>query len=66
MRRLKGFELEEVHDAAPRFYLEALSAAKVGAPKEGLRKDVMDKAVLVQIAYDELIAHFSACPLSGV
>jgi hypothetical protein len=49
MRCLKGFELEEVHDATLRFYLEALAAAKMGAPNEKLDRVVKEKAAALQM-----------------
>lgn len=42
-RCLKGFELEEVHDATLRFYLEALAAAKLGTPNEKLDRVVKER-----------------------
>ena len=62
MRCLKGFELEEVHDATLRFYLEALAAAKMAGPNEKLDRVVKEKAAALQIANDELVAHFKDCP----
>jgi hypothetical protein len=63
MRCPKGIQLERNHDRALRVYLEAAAAVKLGDPNKELSRGAMGKAVLVQVAYDEMSAHFSACPI---
>jgi hypothetical protein len=62
MRCPKGIQLEKDHDRALRVYLQAAAAVKLSDPNKELSQRALDKAVLVQIAYDEMSAHFSACP----
>jgi hypothetical protein len=63
MRCPEGIQLEKGHDRALRVYLETAAAVKLRDPDKELSRSAMDKAVLVQIAYDEMSAHFSACPI---
>jgi hypothetical protein len=63
MRCPKGIQLEKDHDRALRVYLEAAAAVKLRDPNKELGRGAMGKAVLVQVAYDEMSAHFSACPI---
>jgi hypothetical protein len=61
MHCLEGRQLETVHDIALRVYLEALAAAKMNTPSPGLSAVATDKAVALQTAYDELMAHIKDC-----
>jgi hypothetical protein len=63
MRCPKGIQLEKDHDRALRVYLEAAAAVRLRDRKKELSRGAMDKAVVVQVAYDEMSAHFSACPI---
>jgi hypothetical protein len=63
MRCPKGTQLEKDHDRALRVYLQAAAAVKLSAPDKELSRGAMDKAPPVQVAYDEMSAHFSACSI---
>jgi hypothetical protein len=63
MRCPMGIQLEKDHDRALRVYLEAAAAVRLSDRSKELSRGALDKAVLVQIAYDEMSAHFSACPI---
>jgi hypothetical protein len=63
MRCPRGIGLEKAHDDALRNYEESLNAARTGVTREWMRRDILDKAVGVQIAYDALTDHSAGCSI---
>jgi hypothetical protein len=55
-----GKHLQNLHDKAHRVGLQALAALKM-APTHKRKTDALDKAVLAQMAHDELISHLTSC-----
>jgi hypothetical protein len=63
MRCPRGIELEKAHDDALRNYEESLNANRTGVTREWMKKNILDKAVSVQIAYDALTDHIADCSI---
>jgi hypothetical protein len=63
MRCPRGIELEKAHEDALRIYEESLNVDRTGVTREWMRRDSLDKAVGVQIAYDALTDHIAGCSI---
>jgi hypothetical protein len=55
-----GKHLQNLYDEAHRVGQHALAALKM-APTHKRKTDALDKAVLAQLAHDELISHLISC-----
>ena len=63
MRCPVGIELEQSHANSERDCLNALNAVKTADAKEQVCMSALEKAVLVQVGHDALIAHIRKCKI---